>query len=148
MTGTVTAGTDRPPDVAPFEYCFHVPHAPRAVGIARTSLRAVLTAHSIPELMDRAELLASELLTNAIIHAHSAAELRVTWARATLRVAVWDTSPNPPEPAKTPDDAEHGRGLQLLALLADRWDHSVRADLATPPMKVVWFEISRAHCAG
>ncbi|MCT2590211.1 hypothetical protein LHJ74_09845 [Streptomyces sp. N2-109] len=53
-------------DVASFEYRFHLPRDPRAVGVTRTSVRASLTAHAVPELIDRAELPASELLTNAL----------------------------------------------------------------------------------
>ncbi|MDT0548601.1 MULTISPECIES: hypothetical protein [Streptomyces] len=53
------------PAVAPFEYCLHIPHDPRAVRVAR---------------VDRAELLASEMLTNAIVHAGGEADLRVKWS--------------------------------------------------------------------
>ncbi|MDX3231259.1 hypothetical protein [Streptomyces sp. ME19-01-6] len=49
------------PAVAPFEYSLHIPHDPRAVRVARASLRTALTAHELPELIDRAELLASDL---------------------------------------------------------------------------------------
>ncbi|WP_030836208.1 hypothetical protein [Streptomyces hygroscopicus] len=42
------------PPVAPFEYCLHIPHDPRAVGVARASLRTALTAHELPELVERA----------------------------------------------------------------------------------------------
>lgn len=49
------------PAIAPFEYCLQIPHDPRAVGVARASLRSTLSAHELPELIDRAELLVSEL---------------------------------------------------------------------------------------
>ncbi|MEU5643190.1 ATP-binding protein [Streptomyces milbemycinicus] len=132
------------PAVAPFEYCLHVPHDPRAVRVARASLRTALTTHELPELIDRAELLASEMLTNAIVHAEGEADLRLKWYAERLRMTVWDTSATPPNRRQIHPDSECGRGLQLLDLLADSWNHfPLTGELWGPVSKVVWCEISR-----
>ncbi|MEU7366365.1 ATP-binding protein [Streptomyces hygroscopicus] len=132
------------PPVAPFEYCLHIPHDPRAVGVARASLRTALTAHELPELVERAELLASEMLTNAIVHAGGEADLRLKWSAETLRMTVWDSSAAPPGLRPLTAGGESGRGLHLLRLLADRWSHyPLTGDRWGPASKVVWCEISR-----
>ncbi|MES4906293.1 MULTISPECIES: ATP-binding protein [unclassified Streptomyces] len=132
------------PAVAPFEYCLHVPHDPRAVRVARASLRTALTAHELPELVERAELLASEMLTNAIVHAGGEADLRVKWCAERLRMTVWDISATPPSRREIHGDSECGRGLQLLELLADSWSHfALSGELWSPASKVVWCEIGR-----
>lgn len=134
------------PCQTPFDYVLNVPHDPRAVGVARSSLRAVLSAHRLPELVDRAELLVSEMLTNAVLHTSGRAELHLRWREETLRLSVWDTSPKPPDhPHEAPDcDSEHGRGLRLLGQVADRWSH---APVLSGPFgaltKIVWCEIGR-----
>jgi anti-sigma regulatory factor (Ser/Thr protein kinase) len=137
------------PAVAPFEYCLHIPHDPRAVRVARASLRTALTAHGLPELVDRAELLASEMLTNAIMHAGGEADLRVKWSAERLRMTVWDTSATPPDRREIHVESECGRGLQLLELLADSWNHyPLNGELWGPASKVVWCEISRTPPPG
>ncbi|NEW75085.1 ATP-binding protein [Streptomyces rhizosphaericus] len=64
--------------------------------MARASLRTALTTHELPELVERAELWASEMLTNAIVHAGGEADLRLKWSAETLRMTVWDSSAAPP----------------------------------------------------
>ncbi|KAF4409234.1 MULTISPECIES: ATP-binding protein [Streptomyces] len=129
----------------PFEYRLRIPHDPRSVSVARTSLRAALTAHEVPDLVERAELLASEMLTNAIVHSDGEAQLRLRWARDALTLSVWDTSPKPPDLRITGSDDEGGRGLHLLETLADRWDHyPVPPNRCGDMSKVVWCEIGGA----
>ncbi|KUJ65706.1 hypothetical protein ACZ90_44275 [Streptomyces albus subsp. albus] len=138
---------DTEQDVTPFEYSFHVPHDPRAVRVARASLRSVLSVHELPELIDRAQLLASELLTNAIVHSKAEADLRVTWANERLRLMVWDRSPAPlvfRDPDEDGADGESGRGLHLLTALADTWStFPLKGEIWGPAAKIVWCEIGR-----
>lgn len=47
---------------------YDVPQDPRAVGICRRTLRDILTTHHLTDLLEPAELLASELVTNALRH--------------------------------------------------------------------------------
>ncbi|MFJ5231486.1 ATP-binding protein [Kitasatospora sp. NPDC088391] len=68
----------------------------------------------------------SELLTNAHRHAHSDANLVLTWDGSCLYVSVHDDSPRLPHPREAGRDATSGRGMALVDALADDW--SARAD--------------------
>ncbi|MBA2945290.1 ATP-binding protein [Streptomyces himalayensis] len=110
----------------PWEYTLYVPHDPRAVTICRRTLRLVLALHQLPQLAEAAELVASELVSNAVRHTKGPAAIRLRWARGVLRVGVWDADPRPPEPAPTPPavtdaDAEGGRGLSLVRARSADW---------------------------
>ncbi|MEV6180831.1 ATP-binding protein [Streptomyces sp. NPDC052015] len=116
----------------PWAYTLQLPRDPRAPGIARTTLRAVLAAHSLADLTPTAELLAAELLANAHLHTTGDYGLRLRAAHGGgLRIGVWDGDPRVPPGfvpadgvslAVPPDgDAENGRGLHLVRACAERW---------------------------
>src|SRR4051812_5328234 len=117
---------DPPPGPVPGTYTFQLPHDPRAPGIARAALRLVLTAHGRAELADAAELLASELLTNAHVHTTGPYALRIgpgAMDADRVRVAVWDGDPKvPPGFGRCVPGAdvtaEGGRGLFLVRAYA------------------------------
>ncbi|MFG2382697.1 ATP-binding protein [Streptomyces avermitilis] len=73
---------------APWEYTLYIPHDPRAVGICRRALRDILTAHHLPALIEPAELLASELLGNAIRHTDGPAALKLRQSGPSFRLGV------------------------------------------------------------
>ncbi|MEV0263118.1 ATP-binding protein [Streptomyces sp. NPDC050617] len=107
-----------------WDYTLYVPHDTRAAAIARATLRAVLTLHDLPDLIDRAELLATELLSNALRHTDGPASMRLWWSHGKLRIGVWDTDPTPPHLREAADEEtgeETGRGLQLVTLCSDDW---------------------------
>jgi anti-sigma regulatory factor (Ser/Thr protein kinase) len=86
-------------------------------------------------LMDRAVLLASELVTNAVIHARTELRLRVELRGELLHLAVRDGNPWQLRPATIPDpEAEGGRGLWLVDQLARAWGVNRHPDGG----KVVW----------
>ncbi|MFF0160297.1 ATP-binding protein [Streptomyces sp. NPDC005263] len=131
----------------PWAYTLHLPHDPHAPGIARATLRTVLDAHGLSALAPTAELLASELLTNAHLHTTGPYALRLrTMEPGRLRVAVWDTDPKVPPGFETagavaPWDAEGGRGLHLVRACADAVGASVLGDLgASKGGKLLWAE--------
>ncbi|MFE9443104.1 ATP-binding protein [Streptomyces sp. NPDC006602] len=136
-----------------WNYTLHLPHDPRAPGIARGALRLILAAHEMPELTPTAELLAAELLTNSHRHTKGPYALRVRSAEpGRLRVAVRDTDPRVPpgfldrdSPVHPLDlDAEDGRGLHLVQACADNWGASVLRELgASKGGKLPW-----AECGG
>jgi anti-sigma regulatory factor (Ser/Thr protein kinase) len=137
----------------PWSYTLQLPHDPRAPGIARVTLRAVLAAYQLSELAPTAELLASELLTNAHLHAPGPCALRVISDQpGRLRVAVWDSDPTVPSgfregvPADLPPlDTEHGRGLHLVRACADAWGVAVLRELgASRGGKLLWAECRTA----
>ncbi|MER6525593.1 ATP-binding protein [Streptomyces sp. NPDC001508] len=109
----------------PWEYSLHIPNDPRAVTVCRRTLRLILTLHGLITLVDTAELLATELVSNAVLHTKGPAALRVRWSPPrTLRLGAWDADPEPPEPPRPFDhlaDAENGRGLALVRACADVW---------------------------
>jgi anti-sigma regulatory factor (Ser/Thr protein kinase) len=134
-------------------YTLHLPHDPRAPGIARATLRTVLAAHDLTSLTPTAELLASELLTNAHLHTRGPYALRLrTMEPGRLRVAVWDTDPRVPagfaeegaRGAVPTDHKEDGRGLHLVRACADSWGASVLRELgASKGGKLLWAECQR-----
>ncbi|MDI3418114.1 ATP-binding protein [Streptomyces luteolus] len=106
----------------PWEYVLHIPHDPRAVPVARRTLRLILAAHELAAHSDPAELLATELVSNAVRHTKGPAALRIRWANGLLRVGAWDADPTPPTPqTHVAPDAEQGRGLDLIRACADGW---------------------------
>lgn len=130
-----------------WSYTLQLPHDPRAPGIARATLRTVLAAHGLAALLPTAELLASELVTNAHLHTTGPYALRIRpMETGRLRVAVWDTDPRVPpgfraEPDLPPDDAEGGRGLHLVRASAEATGVSVLRELgASKGGKLLWAE--------
>jgi anti-sigma regulatory factor (Ser/Thr protein kinase) len=111
-------------DREPWEYWLWIPNDPRAVTISRRTLRLILTLHGLAHLIDTAELLAAELVGNAVRHTKGPAALRVRWEGGVLRVGAWDADPEPPEPPRPLDhgaDREEGRGLALVRACSDLW---------------------------
>ncbi|MET7568007.1 ATP-binding protein [Streptomyces sp. NPDC005492] len=139
--------TEPEPEPTPsWEYSLYVPNDLRAVTISRRTLRLVLTAYGLIRLVDTAELLATELLSNAVRHTKGPAALRVRWSVGVLRIGAWDADPRPPEPPRSLDlllDLEEGRGLALVKACADEWGWqplSRNGDRG----KYVWFELTSA----
>ncbi|GAA4895489.1 ATP-binding protein [Streptomyces coeruleoprunus] len=109
-----------------------------AVAEVRRALRGLLRHRVAPEPADAAELLTSELVTNALIHTDHGAVVTATLGPTALRVEVRDFVPDLPDPyVPASDEGTHGRGLLLVQALADAW--GVRAQGVG---KVVWFELS------
>jgi anti-sigma regulatory factor (Ser/Thr protein kinase) len=122
--------------VEAFETVF--PAVPESVGAARRFTRAALSRHGIDgEIIHTAVLLVSELATNAVIHATSTIQLRIGVGDE-IRVEVRDTGADIPAVTAGGAEDESGRGLSIVATLADTWDWS-RRDSG----KVVWFELAR-----
>ncbi|ARF55729.1 ATP-binding protein [Streptomyces gilvosporeus] len=128
----------------PWEYSLYIPHDPRAVPITRHTLRLVLTAHGLAGFIEVAELLASELITNAVRHTKGPAALRIHWADGILRIGAWDTDPAPPALAlRLTNEVESGRGLDLVHSCADKWGWYPL--LSTGDLgKYVWCELAAA----
>ncbi|MFH0175954.1 ATP-binding protein [Streptomyces cacaoi] len=109
----------------------------RAVPETRRALRELLRGWGRPGRSETAELLTSELVTNALVHTDDDAVLTATVSPSGLRVEVRDSAAHRPRPrVPSADEATHGRGLVLVESLADTW--GVRAQGGG---KVVWFEL-------
>ncbi|MFE7516593.1 SpoIIE family protein phosphatase [Streptomyces sp. NPDC057540] len=114
----------------------------RSVAAARAFVRDTLQGWGHPELVDDAVVLTSELVTNAVIHAGTAAEVLCLRSDDSVRVEVSDRYPEREIPVQGgrslgSPDRENGRGLLLCAALAHRWgvDYS-------PTRKHVWFHLN------
>lgn len=114
------------------------PGRPSSVRAARHLLRSRAEGHLWDGDLDTAELLVSELVTNAVVHAGTSFELVVCLrGGTTLRVEVVDGSAQHPTARRHSLTAGTGRGLHLLDELADRWGVAVGSK-----GKTVWFELT------
>jgi serine phosphatase RsbU (regulator of sigma subunit)/anti-sigma regulatory factor (Ser/Thr protein kinase) len=113
-----------------------LPTSASSVGRARALVRASLSAWELPGIADTAELLVSELVTNAVQHGRGPVEVRLLRGTS-LIIEVADSSLAPPL-VRMPDIlAETGRGLQLIKSLAQRWGIRRGAD-----GKIVWCDLA------
>jgi len=96
--------------------------ADRAVpGRARVIVRAGLRYWGWPGLIESADVLVTELVTNALEHGIGDVGLRVYLTDAHLLIEVRDGSPEVPVLREAVPDDEDGRGLFLVAAIADAW---------------------------
>ncbi|MFE6287585.1 ATP-binding protein [Streptomyces sp. NPDC057877] len=134
------------PENDSWEYTLYIPDDIRAVTVSRRTLRLILTMHGLIRFVDVAELLATELVSNAVLHTKGPAALRVRWAAGVLRIGAWDADPEPPEPPASFErlgDAEEGRGLALVRACADVWGWQPLARDGNRG-KYVWCELTSA----
>ena len=115
----------------------HLAGQPDTVPYARRWVTDALTGTGAEVLVPDAELVVSELVTNALLHAGPPVTLRVHVTPTTVRIEVGDTSRVTPVRALARADAMTGRGLALVAALARDWGVEPTAE-----GKVVWCELS------
>jgi anti-sigma regulatory factor (Ser/Thr protein kinase) len=107
------------------------------VAVARTAARAVLAEWALPaEALETTVLVLSELLGNAVAHGRAPIDARVRRLADRVVVEVADGGGRLPRRRHAGSDEEAGRGLELVATLANRWGARPTAD-----GKVVWAEI-------
>ncbi|MER5913325.1 ATP-binding protein [Streptomyces sp. NPDC001982] len=134
------------PESEPWEYCLYIPNDVRAVTVSRRTLRLILTLHGLIGLVDVAELLAAELVSNAVRHTKGPAALRLRWREGVLRIGAWDADPEPPEPPRAwgeVEELEEGRGLALVRACSDVWGWQPLTRNGNRG-KVVWCELAVA----
>jgi anti-sigma regulatory factor (Ser/Thr protein kinase) len=104
---------------------------------ARQFVTETLRKWGVPrDTIADAVLLASELVTNALLHARSAPAVELTHTNGRIRCVVVDDSPMVPRRRHYASDAVTGRGIALVETLASRWG-SERDGTG----KRVWFEL-------
>ena len=113
----------------------------RSVATARAFVRDTLQGWGYGEVVDDAVVLTSELVTNAVVHAGTSADVLCLRSDHGVRVEVADRYPEREIPVQggrtvAHPDRENGRGLLLCAALATRWGVEY-----TPTQKHVWFQL-------
>lgn len=95
------------------------------------------------DVVQVATLLTSELVTNAVVHARSAAEVVLDHSDGALRVAVTDESSYLPILVESMDLlVDHSRGLSMVSDMSDDWGVVIDGHC-----KTVWFSLQRPHRA-
>ncbi|MEL3946252.1 MULTISPECIES: SpoIIE family protein phosphatase [Streptomyces] len=114
----------------------------RSVATARSFVRDTLQGWGFSDIVDDAVVLTSELVTNAVVHAGTAADVLCLRTEDAVRIEVSDHYPEREIPLQSSPatmgspDREGGRGLQLCAALATRWGVDY-----TSTHKQVWFQL-------
>ncbi|MEU1906526.1 ATP-binding protein [Streptomyces hygroscopicus] len=109
-----------------------VPKARRRVVKLASELKLPLDEPSF----DNLELLAGEVIANAIVHTSAPCAVCVLPAGSLVRVEITDADSAEPRPKQAGPDDETGRGLFLVDALAADWGTYQR-----PEGKVTWFEV-------
>lgn len=115
-----------------------------AVPQLRWFVRSVLREWGLLPLVEVVELVASEMVTNAVMttdggmaDGQAVVQARLVCAEGRLFIDVWDADSRPPVRQAPEDDAESGRGLLIVESLSRRWGYRP----GTHGGKVVWAEI-------
>jgi anti-sigma regulatory factor (Ser/Thr protein kinase) len=120
------------------EVTLTLPPALNSPGAARRLVAETLEQWGRYDLIDDTVLIVTELVTNAVIHAQSDVTIAMSVRGGTVRIAVRDSSPEPPVPRHAIALATSGRGLALVAAAAGHWETEVDGY-----GKVVWVELRR-----
>ncbi|GAA3792970.1 hypothetical protein GCM10022226_10270 [Sphaerisporangium flaviroseum] len=110
---------------------------PATVPKMRKRVRHQLAEWGVGHDADVVELLASEVVTNAMRHAWVAV-MTISMNEGTLRCEVQDTNPARPQVREAHEGDEGGRGMYLMEALSSSW-----GCYRVPAGKVVWFEMAR-----
>jgi anti-sigma regulatory factor (Ser/Thr protein kinase) len=128
-TQTVHPRPGQPPAPAtwPLRAALDLGAVPTAPGCARAWTRQILWEWRLSRLADSADLIVSELVTNAVQASRAmrqaAVRIYLVSDRAQVVVFVWDASLQPPWRADPGEDDESGRGLLLVEAVSGRWGH-------------------------
>lgn len=147
--GTVQPRPDQPqPALASWPLCavLDLGAVATAPGCGRAWTRAILWEWRLTRLADSAELIASEMLTNALLASRRlerpAIGLTLLSDQEQLVILVRDFDPGAPAPRHASADEESGRGLMLVEAISDRFGWYRPAD--GTPGKAVW-AVLRLH---
>lgn len=113
-----------------------LPADPRSPREARRIVSRTLHEWDLDDVVDVAELLTSEVVTNALLHAGSPVRLVIALDDRTLRIEAHDHGSHAPVLRRVGSDSHSGRGLALVEALATEWGSRDEDD-----GKVVWFSI-------
>ena len=107
---------------AGLEECLAFDSDPAHVRLARSFVARTLREWKLGALVDDAQLVVSELASNAVLH--SGSEVRVTLrsdGKCWVRIELRDDNPRPPVPVAFSYDATSGRGLSMVDAVSTSW---------------------------
>jgi anti-sigma regulatory factor (Ser/Thr protein kinase) len=129
----------RPPDAV-----LDLRALPTAPGQARAWTRQILREWRLAGRSETAELIVSELTTNATLASRKLGQpfirLTLTLDRGELTILVRDYCPGAPQPRNAGDEDENGRGLFLIKAMSSRFGWNAPDD--GTPGKIVWAALS------
>lgn len=118
-------------------------HDVKRIHELRSFIHELMSAWGLATITEDLELLTSEVVTNALIHAHTDVDVLLREYPDRIRVEVRDNDPRPPVPAAVLDlddadveEAESGRGLIIVEAVAEAWGSSPAGR-----GKNTWFEL-------
>jgi anti-sigma regulatory factor (Ser/Thr protein kinase) len=92
-----------------------------SVAASRRFVTETLASWGLPQVVDDAALIVSELATNAVLHARSPFTVLLSWEAGILCISVLDDSASVPSVKHPSTTTISGRGLRLVAAVARRW---------------------------
>lgn len=116
-----------------------------SIQASRRFVTRTLSEWGYVDRLDEIELCVSELATNALLHGVPPGRLfrvRIEATEEEVRIEVRDSGPGHPISQAPHPDSEHGRGLLLVAELAEVW-----GDIEHTVGKTVWFTVKSAPTA-
>lgn len=120
-----------------------VPSEVGAVSSARRRVVAIVRDWDLPiadDTVETLELLAGEVIANAVVHTGEGCQVTVSWDGTRVRLEAEDREGGVlPQQASADLDEESGRGLQLVDGLAQAW-----GSRPTRGGKAVWFEVGHS----
>lgn len=130
--------------VIPLTRVVSLPPVPSSVRAARRFLAVLLGDVGHREWLEAAELAVSEIVTNAVLHAHTAVTLSARVDEEALRVEVRDGNPSVPTQRRYDEQATTGRGMSLVAAITQSHGTTSLGEEG----KIVWFSIGPDDGAG
>ena len=117
-----------------------LPPDPASAATVREFVRQGLTDHDLPHLIDDVRLAASELATNAVLHARQPFTVSLRGDDCLVVLCVRDPCRRSPVQGAAEDTDTHGRGLAIVEALSHDWG----VDRGTGTAKSVWasFEVT------
>lgn len=113
----------------------HLERDPESPRSARHRARDVCHGRTAADLTADVELVVSELVTNAVLHGSGGITLRIAFEDGAVLIGVHDEGPGGPAVHHLATQQERGRGMTLVAALAQDWGVSISE---VGPGKEVW----------
>jgi len=114
---------------------------PPSASLARDFVRGHLLRHGLPSMVDTLRLAASELATNAMVHAQTPFTVHLSRTDHRVLLVVEDDSAKAPVPVASQALDDGGRGLAILAAISQGWGVTA----AEGGAKSVWASFDVPH---